>query len=268
MNKPRSVVVASFGVLALGACAVDDVSPDEATAEELGQTQQELFTTPRPFDVLFTGCEDTAGITPVARAAGDAVVPAGYTMTGTTNAAFIVRLASCQGVSVEGSRPQPATVVQVGVNVVAPDGNTANINNYTGWYYTDHALLAARLALFGVNVRWTPLLRYTYTKNSAGTGGSLLVKVPGRMTLEGTVGEPTNPPVLYVAHWWADGPRGRVDMKTVLPAIAFGTAPVLTLTTPPYTEIADLIGGTSTTFTTFHSFSRSTPEAMHVAIAP
>lgn len=269
MTKLASGLTALSLVGVLGvfsACAAPPEPEPEATPEVVGQSQEALFGAPRPFDVTFTDCEDTAGITPVARAAGDRVVPDGYTMSGTDTAAFIVRLASCKGVSVEGSRPQPATVVQVGVTVVAPDGNTANINNYTGWYYTDHLLLALRLAAFGVDVQWTPLLRYAYAKNASGTGGSLLVKVPGRLTIEGTVGEPTATPVRYVSHWWAQGPRGRVDMTSVLPAISFGTAPVLTVTTPPWTEIAELLGGTSAQFQTFHSFSRSTPEFMHVEV--
>ena len=259
-------MIASGSTIA-GACA-----PPESVAndpEVVGASQESLGVRPRPFDVEFTTCEDTAGITPIARAAADALVPDAFVLTGASpSAAFIVRLASCRGVSVEGSPSRPATVVQVGASILAPDGNTANINNYTGWYYTDHPLLALRLRLIGVNAEWVPALAYSYTKNAAGTGGSLLVRVPGHpaLTIQGEVSEPVASPVVYVSHWWRQGPRGIVDMTTTLPAISFGSAPVLTITTPSNSEIARLLGAPSTTFATFHSFSRSTPELLHVAV--
>ncbi len=252
-------------------CVVEDSeeSAVEADEEAVGSDQEAINWHPQPFDVEFTDCEDTAGITPISRAAAQATVPPGFTLAGSGDTApFVVRIAHCQGVSVDGQNPREATVVQVGVTIVAPDGNTANLNNYTGWYYTDHLGLAIRLAIAGMDVQWTPLLKYKYTKNAAQTGGTLLLKVPGvpSFRIDGTVNEPTVAPTLYEANWWQAGRHGLVQLDTVLPAIAFGTAPALSITTPAGSDIADLIGGTSTSFTSFHSFSRSTPELMHVSV--
>jgi hypothetical protein len=267
------VLLLACGSTFYGACATEEgnKSPDKTDTEpEVTDTdQQALLGHPQPFDVEFTNCEDTAGITPISRAAAEGTLPDGFQLTGTGDTApFVVRLANCQGVSVQGHPARPATVVQVGVNILAPDGNTDNLNNYTGWYYTDHLELAIRLELIGVHVEWVPDLKYQYTKNAAGTGGTLLVKVPGipSLTINGTVNEPVVTPVQYISDWWHTGARGTVQMKSTLPAIAFGTAPTLTITTPPNSAIASLIGGTTATFTTFHSFSRSSPEHMHVDV--
>jgi hypothetical protein len=256
-------------------CVVEDSQEgedDELALEEeeaVGTDQEELNWHPQPFDVTFTNCEDTAGITPISRAAAQTKVPAGFTLAGSGDTApFVVRIAHCQGISVDGQWAQKGTVVQVGVTIVAPDGNTANLNNYTGWYYTDHLGLAIRLAIAGMDVQWSPLLKYKYAKNAAQTGGTLELKVPGfpSFRVDGTVVEPTVPPVFYEANWWQEGHFGLVQLDTVLPAISFGQAPVLSITTPPNSDIADLIGGPFANFTSFHSFSRSTPELMHVSV--
>lgn len=266
MSKSSAFLGLAF-ILAACAAPVSD-PPSESGSKETSAESLKL-PAPKPLDVTFTDCEDTAGITPVSREVAARFVPSSYTMSGTTTASFIVRLANCGGVSVEGSRAVPGTVVQVGVTVVAPDGNTANINNYTDWYYTDNLDLAVRLELLGVHTEWVPDLRYSYEENAEKTGGSLLVNVPGHpaLTIAGEVAEPTVAPVVYVSNWWADGFRGRVDMNSYLPSIAFGTAPGLTITTPHGSQIAELLGADSAVFASFHSFSRSTPETMKVTVA-
>jgi len=248
-----------------------ELGDEEASAgEEVGTDQEELFGGPRSFDVEFTDCVDTAGITPIPRTNAQSLVPAGLTLAGSGDTVpFVVRVASCKGVAVEGRFPAPATVVQVGVTIVAPDGNTANLNNYTGWYYTDNLRLALRLQLVGMNAQWVPLLKHKYTQNAARTGGTLEIKVPGNpsLNINGQVNEPTVAPTVYEANWWQQGDRGLIQLDTILPAIAFGTAPVLGMTTPAHSAIADLTGATNITFTSFHSFSRSTPEHMHVSVS-
>lgn len=269
----RSLALAALALaLPLAACAsadpTDDPSIDDVGEAEQGQKKPK---TPEPFDVEFTGCRDVAGITPIPLANAEALVPNDFTIqTPGATASFVVRLANCDGIAVENGPAKPGTVVQVGITIVPPDGNTANLNNYTGWYYTDHKALAKRLENSGMRAQYVKHLDFDYDPDPAGTGGALHVDVPGEpaFELDGQVGEPTVAPTLYRAVWWQDGKHGVVELDTVLPAIAFGTAPVLDITTDSCSEIADLIGGTSAPFTAFHSFSRSTPELMHVSVAP
>ena len=201
-----------------------------------------------------------AGITPIALAQAETLVPDGFDIqTAGVTASFVVRLADCDGIAIDGKHAKPGTVVQVGVTIVPPDGNSANLNNYTGWYYTDHKALAKELKKAGMNAQYVKHLVFDYDQNAAGTGGTLHVDVPGdpSFQLDGEVGEPTGPPAVSRRLVAGRRPwRGRAGHH--LQAIVFGTAPVCPSTTGAGSEIADLIGGPSATFHRVpRQFSRS-----------
>lgn len=254
--------------ISTAACAVPAVDRGESP-EPVGQTQQAISSS--VLDVEFTDCLDLAGITPITVAAARTFVPARFTLAGDgTSAAFVVRTATCGGISVGGHKPEPGSVVQVGVSIVAPDGNLANLNNYTGFYYTDSKRLAKGLEKLGMEVILVDELDLQYTKNAAGTGGTFHLGVHGTPSFDfdGTGVEPVTAPRLFEANWYQVGDHGLVQLDTILPAIAFGSAPVMSLTTSPSSAIGALIGGGSTAFPSFHSFSRSSPEHMHVTVLP
>lgn len=237
--------------------------------ESVGQTQQAISST--VLDVEFTDCLDLAGITPITVAAARTFVPARFTLAGDgTSAAFVVRTATCGGISVGGHKAAPGSVVQVGVSIVAPDGNLANLNNYTGFYYTDSKRLADGLRKLGMDVEYLKRIDLQYALNAAGTGGPFHLAVNGTpsFAIDGVAVEPVVAPRLYEANWYQVGDHGLVQLDTVLPAIAFGSATAMSITTPPCSAIGALIGGGSTSFTSFHSVSRSSPEHMHVTVLP
>lgn len=234
----------SLVLLSLIACAgCGDPTGSEAVLQE------SLAVSNRDFDVDVTGCSEFAGIGFVPRANAAPLVPAGYTLAGTAdNAVIVVRVASCSQVAVDGKKPQPGTVAQIGISLVGPD-STADINNYTLWYTTDNALLHAKLTAAGVEA----ILEndVSYTLDVSGGTGSLDAESGTAQTpaydVNGSVIVPTSSPTTFTASWWANGQHGVVRSRTVFPDIRFGGA-TTTLTTPAGSALADLIGGTSLTF--------------------
>src|SRR6476469_1612879 len=62
------------------------------------------------FDVEFTDCSELASITTITVAKARTVVPASFTLAGDASGApFVVRVAHCRAVSVDGSAPEAAT---------------------------------------------------------------------------------------------------------------------------------------------------------------
>lgn len=120
--------------------------------------------TPRELQVTFTSCTEFAGLTGVSRTAIAPLVPTGFILAdfGSDTAGAVVRIANCEGVSVDGSNAVPGTVSHIGANLVSPDG-TGDINNYTLLYVTDNPRLALRLRQFGLPVRLDPSIAYEIT---------------------------------------------------------------------------------------------------------
>lgn len=86
-----------------------------------------------PFDVSFNDCSELASITTISVARARTVVPASFALGGdATGVPFVVRVAHCRAVSIDGAAPRAGTVAQLGVSVVSPDG-TGDINNYTAF---------------------------------------------------------------------------------------------------------------------------------------
>jgi hypothetical protein len=122
------------------------------------------------FGVEFTDCSELASITTITVAKARTFVPPSFTLAGDAGGTpFVVRVAHCRAVSVDGSAPDAGTVAQLGVSIVSPDG-TGDINNYTAWYYTTSQRLAVKLQLLGVPAQWTPGLGYNLVPGSANSG--------------------------------------------------------------------------------------------------
>lgn len=186
--------------------------------------------TPRELQVTFTDCTEFAGLTAVSRTAMAPLVPAGFALAdfGPDTAGAVVRIANCEGVSVDGSNPVPGTVSHIGANLVSPDG-TGDINNYTLLYATDNPRLALRLRQFGLPVRLDPSIAYEVTPSGAQLELYAAVH-PGAGEAYFLHGTETDPPagseIPFLANWWYASRKGRLRMSTDIPAIGFGTADI------------------------------------------
>jgi hypothetical protein len=242
-----AVVVAMMTSLGV-ACA-----PPDEDAEQIGSVAQAASN--NEFDVDFSGCSELAAIGTVPAANARPLVPAGYVLAGdATNAVIVVRAVGCSGVSIDGDKPKAARLAQIGVTLVGPDA-TADINNYLLWFVTDLGQLHGKLAAAGLDPDNDQGLAYSFTPGGSGAGTLAVETSPPHappFTAGGPAVVPTAAPVGFTANWWHDGQHGTVSMRTVFPAIRFGGA-TTTLSTPPGSALAALIGGTSMTFAVFDS---------------
>jgi hypothetical protein len=248
----------------LMACGpIETATSPGSTSEELAQTSAAL-TSCHSFQVDFAGCREFAGIGKVPVANARPLVPAHYALApsfdgDTTAAVIVVRGSECSGTSIDGARPAAARVSQIGISITgAGTDQTATINNYLLWYATDLGALNGKVTAAGVESDVDQGLSFQFTPGSPPTSGLLRVAASPlhspAYTAQGPAVAPTAPPTSFVATWWQDGKKGSVEMRTVFPAIQFGTS-TMTLTTPTGSALATLIGGTTLTFPFLDSFN-------------
>ncbi len=201
------------------------------------------------FTVDFTTCTEFAGVGPVNFAKASALVPSAFSAlpVGST-AGIVVRGTSCAGVSVNGGKPVPTAISQIGVEIVPPDG-TGDINNYTLVYVSNNLELVLQYNLAGVPAIYDPGLTYQFTYDSTGKSGYLYVQAEGfglpACFMAGTETDPTGPyPGGFTANWWYSGFAGSVKQAASFPNIGFGTAAV-TFFTDNTSLLGKLIGGNS-----------------------
>ncbi len=261
MNISSKVTTFVFVSIIAGlGCAVEPEAADEGpvatTTDALGL---------QPLNVTFNDCSEIASITPIPVAQARTVVPASLALAGDgTVAPFVVRVADCSAVSVDGSPLEPGTVAQLGVGIVSPDG-TGDINNYTAWYYTTSLRLALRLKALGIPAEWSPRLSYEVAGNTVGIDVKLPSHPPFHTT--STVVEPGPGTIPFAANWWRqNGPR-LTKMSTPIPAIRFGGA-TTTLTTPANGALGRLLGSpTVSSFPFLDSFNRFPTAPMTVSVS-
>ena len=209
------------------------------------------------FGVEFTDCSELASITTITAAKARTVVPASFTLAGDASGTpFVVRVAHCRAVSVDDSAPEAATVAQLGVSIVSPDG-TGDINNYTAWYFTTSLRLAVKLQLLGVPAQWTPGLGYSLVPGSANSGTLRIDVAAGHPGFRVTapVVEPVAAAVPFQANWWIQSGTQRTRMSTPIPALRFGTAAAI-LTTPRVGQLGQLLDRSTATFALLDSYNR------------
>ena len=223
--------------LAVSGCAAD--SAPAVAQEDVGTSEAELSLS--FLGVQFSDCHELASLTPISVADARSVVPSRFALGGDgTVAPFVVRVASCAGVSVDGSAAEPGTVAQLGVGIVSPDG-TGDINNYTVWYYTTSLRLAVRLALLGVPAQWAPRLSFELS----GTTLTIDVKHPNQPPFHVTsTVAPGSAPTDFSANWWRLNGARLTKMDTRFPGIVFGGG-ATTLTTPATSPLASLLGAST-----------------------
>jgi len=218
--------------------------------------------------VTFAGCSEFAGIGLVPAANARALVPAEYELAGDAeNAVIVVRVADCDSISVAGKKPKPGTVAQVGVTV-APIDETASINNYTLWFATNLGPLHAKLRSKGVASELDANLAYSFVSGPPGQRTLTIAATPPKgpaYSITGTALVPTAAPVPFIATWWAETAQGTVRMRTEFPEIRFADA-TMTLTTPPSSALATLVGGSTLTFAILDSHNAFGAAALSIDV--
>lgn len=266
MHRPSFACVSLVAVLAsLAGCSAENTE----SVEDVGVATDELKLA--PLQVSFDDCSELASITTISVAEARKVVPSSFTLGGDASGApFVVRVADCSAVSIDGGRPEAGTVAQLGVSVVSPDG-TGDINNYTAWYYTTSWRLALALQLRGVPAQVVPRLTYAVSPNAAHTGGTLTVDVdpPGHPTfhVSAPVVEPGPGAIAFHANWWKESGSRRTKMSTPIPSIRFGGA-TATLHTPRHGQLGKLLESSTETFALLDSFNRFPTAPMTVSVSP
>lgn len=259
MNTTCTIATLVF-VSVFAGCAAETAPPDEATVA----TVTEALAL-QPLQVSFNDCSEIASIATLPVAQARTVVPATFTLGGDgTVAPFVVRVAHCNAVSVDGSAFEPGTVAQLGVGIVSPDG-TGDINNYTAWYYTTSLRLAVRLKALGIPAEWSPRLGYELTGSTLQIDANLPAHPPFHTT--STVVEPGPGTIPFAANWWRLEGTRLTKMSTPIPAIRFGGA-TTTLTTPRLSALGRLFGSsTISSFPFLDSFNRFPTAPMTVSVS-
>ena len=240
----RSLAVLAFSVipmLSLGCSAPAGVP------EGVGQTAQADECA--PLDVDFAGCTEVANVGLVPTANVRPLVPAAFTLVESadpTTTELVVRAVHCDAVSVAGGPAVATDIIQIGAVIVAPLGN-GDINNYTLFYDTSNAALAAGLAEQGVPARFVPSLRESVRLNADGTGQfSFDVPAPyePQLTFDGPVGVRATTFIPFTANWWFTSELGTTEMASNFPQL-FTAGNTVVLTAPDHTRLADILGTTT-----------------------
>lgn len=208
-------------------------------------------------EVQFTNCTEYVGTGTIPLARAVPFVPNTFQILGAGGgtATLVVRAASCEGVKVDNDRPEPGVLTQIGISVVSPDG-TGDINNYTVAYVTDSRRLAQRLERVGLPVSVDSDLVYEITPNPPGAAGELFVDsspsdAPA-FFLNGAVTDNTFLTIPFLANWWYESKKGRMQMATNIPTIAFSGASV-TAYARLDSPLGRLMGGNK--FSAFNGFN-------------
>ena len=219
------------------------------------------------FEVTFDDCTEFVGIASVDIANVEDLVPAELTILGDgSNALVVVRIVDCDAISVDGRATRPGRVTQIGVSVVG-DGS-ADIDNYTLWYGTNHPRLRAGLVAAGMRTARVRQFDYDVVLDETGVG-TLEAKVRAptlpNHAIDADVEAPAAAPVNFVARWTDEGRFGTVDMLTTFPNLIFGVAETV-LTTPPRSRLAAVLGTNRATFDILDSFNAWDTATMVVSV--
>ena len=213
-----------------------------------------------PFGVEFSDCVESIGVGLAPTANVVALTPPDFIPVGlgTPVSPIVVRTADCGGIAVDGHKPKPGSVVQIGAVIVPPEIGVGDINNYTFWYYTTDEKLAHRLQHLGVSAEHVATIAYNLDLERIGVPNDFEVTVrrPGepRFTLEGTVVPSQIPTGSFRALWWQKTSAANVRMDTNVPVIAISSANLL-LETAADSALGELIGGSSLGFPIVQQFN-------------
>jgi len=222
----------------------------------------------RDFSVEFTGCVESIGVTLALTENVQPLVPPPFLLVDDVVNPIVVRSARCAGIAVAGHPSEPGSVVQVGAIIVPPD-DTGDINNYTLWYFTTSAHLAAHLRDAGVEVRHVETIVYESPAGDGPLPFHVSVEANGRsvLSLDGSVVPSVGPPISFQANWWRGAGASVVKMATVVPLLDLGDAD-LRLACDPGGALARLLGAARAEFPILQQFNLFDAAQMEVAVTP
>ena len=200
------------------------------------------------FHADFAGCREVANVGDLAMASARPLVPPEFTLVGagTPTAELVVRTVHCSSISVDGGQGRPGDLAQIGVAIVAPDGD-GDINNYTLYYDTNDERLAAHLQEVGVDARFVPRIEESLAVSPDGSGRyHFAVPAPFAppFSFDGPVGAPVGGPIPFSANWWASSCDGTVKMSSTFPQL-FTAGNGVALKVPARSPLAEIIGATT-----------------------
>jgi hypothetical protein len=207
------------------------------------------------FSAAYVGCDEFAGVGVVPLANVAALVPEDYTIIEPAPglAVVVAQAGACDAITVNGNWAQPGVFAQFGVAVVPPL-TPGNGDFYQIFFTTTHLPLAARLALLGVNARYSHELSYEIA-----AGPTLSIDVPKpdeyAFLLDGpiTLPDPSAPGSSAVFNYYAKTAyNGNVLQQNAVQGIRFGEGSGVTLTAVG-AEMEDIVGGQFLTFPFFSS---------------
>jgi len=225
------------------------------------------------FEVEFSDCVESIGVGLAPTAAVVALTPANFIPVGigTPVSPIVVRTSDCDGIAVDGNKPKPGSIVQIGAVIVPPEPGVGDINNYTFWYYTTDAKLAHRLQGLGVSAQHVAPIRYDLDPEQLGISNDLTVVVPRpgnpTLVLSGTVIPSDTSTGSFEAIWWQQSAAGDVRMATNVPVIAISSANLI-LATDPANGLGRLIGSSTLGFPIIQQFNMFSAAQMDVRTAP
>ena len=228
---------------------------------------------PLPFGVEFSDCVESIGVELAQTADVVALTPPEFTPVGagTPVSPIVVRTADCAGIAVDGHKPKPGSIVQIGAVIVPPEIGVGDINNYTFWYYTTDEKLAHKLRELGVSAQHVENIGYVLESEQVGIPSDFAVTIrrPGqpRLTLQGSVDPSDTPTGSFEAIWWQKTAAGNIRMDTNVPVIAISTANLI-LNTDAANALGQLIGGDTLGFPIIQQFNMFPDAHMDVHAAP
>lgn len=253
--------------MVLGASGCLSPASGSGVGDELVDEADSAIALGGEFSVEFTGCSELASVGLMSYETARARVPAEFTLAPTadpTKARFVARIAGCDELTVDGHDVGGGIVAQIGIGIVAPEGDGV-VNNYTLYYDTDSFELALKLRGAGVSARFVPGLEYDVDESA----GTLDIHVPfpsgARYDIESSIVPPTGAGIPIVANWWEK--RGPfpvvVKMNTQIPSIQLGRA-MSELRARPFSPLRPLIGGSTMTFPVLDSYNKFSTAHMDV----
>jgi hypothetical protein len=258
--------------LCLTACssAPTSSSSTEPAGEANASTTTDSFKKPTSLDADFADCTEYAGTAAAPLGNLQSRLPAGYTAAAAGDIGFIVvRTVTCKSAKINGGPSHPDTIAQIGVNLVAPAGTTADIDNYALFYMTDDPELDVERRQVGIDSLFDPLVVLTDFTEKNGTTQLFAANFSYQPYVIDSPVIPPNAstePVDFTANWYQQNGGVNVVMASDYPNILFGdTSTMVTIHVPKGSELAKIFGAEQATFAGLSVFDHIPEGHMHVA---
>ena len=199
------------------------------------------------------GCQESIGVTTVARSAVLALLPADYgarygfggfgSMPGPGEAQIIIRSVACGNASLGSLALGSVVNSQIGVISARRDAEDFDaiagngIDNFQLEFATTSAEIATAMGAFGMPARLDTDLSLVFSGDNVNNDSSPLFSATGSHA-----GPPVAWPGGFIAHWWSPNAAGDVRSRQVLQAIDFRFGGGLTISAGSTGPLLGLLG--------------------------